>query len=109
MEPTQSPSFERGRDAAPGALPAGHVPQPGRLSPTTNAVEGARIATGQPLASVVDYSRARRVLSIDCDFLGAEPGSVRNQRRWAQSRRLDGPQADTARLYVVESTLSVNG
>ncbi len=94
-QPTDSPSFQRARDAVMQRFPS--------------AREGARIAYGEPLATLVDYSRAQRVLAVDCDFLGAEPGSIRNQYRWAQARRLLGPQEDTGRLYAVEGSLTVTG
>ncbi len=108
MQPTSSPSYIRAREALLRRFPDARVHT---WSPVayTSVREGARLAFGQPLSTVVDYARARRVLAVDCDFLGAEPGSIRNQRRWAEARKLAGPQEDTGRLYAVEGTLSVTG
>ncbi len=107
-EPSDSPSFLRARDALRQRFPQATV-HTWSAVPYTNAVEGAALAFGQPMAAVVDYAQARCVLALDCDFLGAEPGSIRNQRRWADARRLDRPQDDMGRLYAVESTLSLTG
>jgi molybdopterin-containing oxidoreductase family iron-sulfur binding subunit len=107
MEPTSSPSYQRAREALRARFPEARIHTWAPVPPT--AAEGARLAFGEPFHAVVDYLNARRVLSIDCDFLGLEPGAVRNTRRWAESRRLDGPAEDTGRLYVVESSLSVTG
>ena len=106
--PTDSPSFMRARRTFLQRFPNARV-HTWTAVPQTNAREGARIALGAPLTTVVDYARAARVLAVDCDFLGSEPGAIRNQRRWAEARKLTGPQADTGRLYVVEGTLSITG
>jgi MoCo/4Fe-4S cofactor protein with predicted Tat translocation signal len=58
-----------------------------------------------------DYAKARRVLSLDRDFLGSGDASVENTRAYASARRAD--TADEAeqmtRLYAVESTFSLTG
>ena len=107
-ERSDSPSFARARAALAARMPSARVFTWSPVS-AANAEEGARLAFGEPVGMQIDYARARRVLSIDCDFLGNEPGAVRNQRRWAEQRRLRSPQPDMGRLYVVEGTLSVTG
>lgn len=108
LERTDSPSIERAESELLRRMPQARVFEWSPIS-QQNAEEGARIAFGEPLSVQVDYGRAARVLAIDCDFLGSEPGSIRNQRRWAEQRRLRGPQQDMGRLYVVEGTLSLTG
>ena len=58
-----------------------------------------------------DYAKARRVLSLDRDFLGAHDGTVEDTRAYSAARRADS--ADQAekmtRLYVVESTFTLTG
>ncbi|MSS98837.1 MAG: hydrogenase [Opitutia bacterium] len=68
-----------------------------------DAVLGAR--------ALPDYAKARRVLSLDRDFLGAHDGTVEDTRAYASARRADtAEQAEKmTRLYVVESTFSLTG
>ncbi|MEY4272594.1 MAG: hypothetical protein RL250_1460 [Verrucomicrobiota bacterium] len=58
-----------------------------------------------------DYAKARRILSLDADFLGAGDGAVEATRAYSAGRRAD--TADEAeqmtRLYVVESTFTITG
>src|SRR6185312_9172252 len=77
------------------------------------AWEGSRQAFGEPVHAVHDFSKADVVLSLDCDFLACQPGSVRAQRDFADRRRVRTQGGVTPermnRLYVVESMLSVAG
>ena len=68
-----------------------------------DAVLGAR--------ALPDYAKARRVLSLDRDFLGTHDGTVEDTRAYASARRADtAEQAEKmTRLYVVESTFSLTG
>ena len=74
-----------------------------------NAREGAKIAFGDRARPIVDFSRPRVIVSIDCDFLATEPGAVRSARLFAQGRRITSPSDPMSRLYMVESTLSLTG
>jgi molybdopterin-containing oxidoreductase family iron-sulfur binding subunit len=58
-----------------------------------------------------DYAKARRVLSLDRDFLGAHDTTVEDTRAYSSARRADtAEQAEKmTRLYVVESTFSLTG
>ncbi len=107
-QPLDSPAMRRAREALQRRFPQAryHLWSP---VPYTNARQGARLAFGQPLAVQIDFGAAQRVLALDCDFLGLEPGAIRNQRRWATQRRLLGPRDEVGRLYAVEGTLSVTG
>ncbi|NBV48196.1 MAG: hydrogenase, partial [Verrucomicrobia bacterium] len=68
-----------------------------------DAVLGAR--------ALPDYAKARRVLSLDRDFLGAHDVSVEDTRAYSSARRADtAAEAEKmTRLYVVESVFSLTG
>ncbi len=73
------------------------------------ASKAAAIAFGQPVAPEYKLENARRILSLDCDFLGAEEDSHRSIRGYAKGRKLETPKDDMNRLYVAESLFSVTG
>jgi len=64
-------------------------------------------AFGTPVHVVTELSKARRILSLDSDFLGAEAEAYRNIRGFSKGRK----SADEAmnRLYVVESLMTLTG
>lgn len=67
--------------------------------------------TGKRVRPVADYSKAKRVLAIDSDFLHTDAGHLGNARGYAEARRVN--KADEAsrmnRLYAVESNYTVTG
>ena len=80
---------------------------------------GAMAAFGQPVNTIYDFSKADRILSIDADFLSAEPGNLRYARDYARHR---GGHSGTphsvitikddfgmSRLYVIETTPTLTG
>jgi len=71
--------------------------------------DGATIAFGRPYRTQVDSSRARVIVSLDGDFLGPHPASVRSIGDFAATRRVRGPSDTMSRLYVYESALSLTG
>ncbi len=71
--------------------------------------EGSRLAFGQYTNSVYHLEKADVILSLDSDFMFAEPGSVRYARDFASRRRMPDPGARTNRLYVAESGPSITG
>jgi len=73
-----------------------------------NVYEGAKLAFGQPVETIYDFSKADVILSLDADFLSAGfPGNVRYIRDFAKRR--DPDSGNMNRLYVVESTMSATG
>ncbi len=76
---------------------------------THNAIEGARVAFGQALQPVYDFTKADVIVALDSDFLMDLPGSVRYSHDFAQKRRVSGESGDMNRLYAIESTFSVTG
>ena len=74
-----------------------------------NAREGARLAFGEPVVPLIDYTKAAVVVSLGSDFLGDEPGSVSAARRFAVTRRTTTPNTIMSRLYVAESNYTITG
>ncbi len=90
-----------------------------------------RATARNDLTAVYDFTRARRIVSLDAHFLADEPGSVRYAREFAQGRRVpfkafgplathrlatdppiatERPSAERmTRLYMAESTLTHTG
>ncbi|MGA9778737.1 MAG: TAT-variant-translocated molybdopterin oxidoreductase [Verrucomicrobiia bacterium] len=66
-------------------------------------------AFGRPVRPIYRYDFARVILSLDCDFIGSEENAYDNIRRFAQARRLDGPNDSMNRLYQVESLFTLSG
>jgi MoCo/4Fe-4S cofactor protein with predicted Tat translocation signal len=73
------------------------------------ALEGARIAFGQPVNVTYRFDLAQRVLSLDADFLSAMPGYLRYAREFMARRRVSESNREMNRLYVIETTPSNTG
>ncbi len=78
--------------------------------------EGARLAYGEYVNTIYDFSKALRVVSLDSDFLVTGANAVRYARDFSRLRVThlrEGetvPKADELnRLYVVESMLTSTG
>jgi len=52
---------------------------------------------------------AKRILALDCDFLGLEGEGTRLAREFARGRTVENPGDEMNRLYVVEPHLTVTG
>src|ERR1700733_8739528 len=73
-----------------------------------NALEGAKLAFGQPVETRYDFSKADVIVSLDADFLYAGfPGNTRYIRDFAKRRNPDDGKMN--RLYVIESTPTSTG
>ena len=70
---------------------------------------GAQIAFGEHVDTRYDFTRADVVLTLDADFLGSGPGSVRYANDFAKRRAVEGNPGHMNRLYAVESTPSLTG
>ncbi len=58
----------------------------------------------------VDLSRAKRILSVDCDFLGYDPVGEDSSWEFSRNRDVDKVGAEGMnRLYVVEPTFTLTG
>jgi len=72
-----------------------------------NALEGAKLAFGEPVEAQYRLENANVIVSLDADFLYAGfPGNVRYIRDFARRRDPDG---EMNRLYVIESNPSSTG
>jgi len=73
---------------------------------------GIEMATGTARRPVLHLDRAQTILSLDADPLLTETGALANGRGFARRRRPDAPgesERGMARLYAIESALSVTG
>jgi molybdopterin-containing oxidoreductase family iron-sulfur binding subunit len=69
----------------------------------------AQAAFGAAVKPVYRFAKAKRVVSIDADFLHAESGSLYYAREFAKGRRVKQKGDPMNRLYVVESGLTLTG
>jgi molybdopterin-containing oxidoreductase family iron-sulfur binding subunit len=76
-----------------------------------NAAQGAQLALGVDAQPIYHFSQAKRVLSLDSDFLMDEPGSIVYAREWTDGRRVRPNEGRTEmnRLYAVQSTATLTG
>ena len=73
------------------------------------AAEAARAAFGRSAKPVYRFARAKRIVSIDADFLHAEAGSLTHARDFAAGRRVTNKDDSMNRLYVAESAFTLTG
>src|SRR3954470_3556201 len=71
--------------------------------------EGARLAFGEVVETRYQFDKARVILSLDSDFLGMHPGSLRFAKQFATGRKAQSPASDMNRLYIVETQPTVTG
>ncbi|MGC9450497.1 MAG: TAT-variant-translocated molybdopterin oxidoreductase [Oceanipulchritudo sp.] len=78
---------------------------------TGNPERAATRLFGRPVRPLYRLEKARRVLSVDADFLGGEPGSVGMARAFSKGRKVANQEdaARMSRLYVVESAFTLTG
>jgi molybdopterin-containing oxidoreductase family iron-sulfur binding subunit len=70
---------------------------------------GARLAFGSAVDTRYHFDKAKVIVSLEGDFLGAMPGSVRYTRDFSAGRRVRGAESGMSRLFVVESTPTNTG
>jgi MoCo/4Fe-4S cofactor protein with predicted Tat translocation signal len=75
-----------------------------------NAIEGAKIAFGQPLAAHPQFDQVKVILSLDCDFLGLDSATVLPIKQFTKRRHAGEPsETEMNRLYAVEANYSLTG
>ena len=106
MEPGSSPLVGRLRQRLADAYPQAKFSSWSAI-PLQQIHDGAQLAYGAAYEIRLDLSRARVVLSLDSDLLAALPGTLPAMRAWAEKR--DPANGRLARLYAVETNLTVTG
>ena len=76
--------------------------------------EAATLAFGKPVKPYYRLDQAKRIVALDCDFLGAEEDLHRLIRDFARGRKVESPDKARGedlinRLYVVESLMTLTG
>jgi MoCo/4Fe-4S cofactor protein with predicted Tat translocation signal len=76
--------------------------------------EAASVVAGKRVTPYFKFDQAKRILSLDCDFLGGEDEAARYTRDFAKGRKISKPDAAKQddlinRLYVVESLMTLTG
>ncbi|HEY7515776.1 MAG TPA: TAT-variant-translocated molybdopterin oxidoreductase, partial [Vicinamibacteria bacterium] len=74
-----------------------------------NARRGSVLAFGEAVDAHYRLDRADVVLSLEADFVGSGPESLRLIREYAKRRKVEGEKAEMNRLYVVEGSPSLTG
>ena len=75
----------------------------------TNTLAGAALAFGQPYEPLYDFTKADIILSLDSDFLFADPGHLRYSRDFSQRHQPISSNGTMSRLYMVESSQTMTG
>src|SRR5262245_16750602 len=68
---------------------------------------GAKLAFGRYVDTRYDFAQADVVVSLDADFFVEGPGAVRYLKDWSSRRKAREHDQDLARLYVVETALTL--
>jgi len=66
-------------------------------------------AFGGSVKPYFKYDAAKVIVSLDCDFIGAEEDAHNNIRRFVDGRRIKTPEDTMNRLYIVEAMLTLTG
>ena len=71
--------------------------------------KAASRATGRSVRPYFKLEEAAIIVSLDCDFMGAEEENTRYINGFSKGRRIEKPTDKMNRLYVVEPLLSLTG
>ncbi len=102
--PTRARLAERLRSKFPKAVWAEYEPVSDEPP-----VEAARAVFGRDVRPVYRFAKAKRIVSLDADFLHAEAGSLLYARDFAKGRRVSSKEDAMNRLYVAESDFTLTG
>ena len=69
----------------------------------------AQAVFGRDVKPLYRFVKAKRIVSLDADFFGAEAGALAYARDFAKGRKALNKDADLNRLYSVESTFTLTG
>ncbi|MGH7130789.1 MAG: TAT-variant-translocated molybdopterin oxidoreductase [Phycisphaerales bacterium] len=73
------------------------------------AIDGLATAFGRPVREVLDFSKAKLIVSLDRDFTQFEPLSMTYARDFAANRRVAKVEDSISRFYMVEPSFSSTG
>ena len=81
---------------------------------STIHTQAASLVTGKQVTPYFKFAAAKRILSLDCDFLGSEDEMYRYTRDFAKGRKIAKPDTKQgfeliSRLYTVESLMTLTG
>jgi molybdopterin-containing oxidoreductase family iron-sulfur binding subunit len=76
---------------------------------SSNAIAGAKLAFGEAVEPLYDFSLAKVVFSIDADFLSSHPANLKYIRDYIETRRLQNDKKEMSRLYAIEAFPSNTG
>jgi molybdopterin-containing oxidoreductase family iron-sulfur binding subunit len=66
-------------------------------------------AFGASVKPYFKYDQAKVIVSLDCDFIGAEEDVHANIRKFVDGRRIETPKSEMNRLYAVEALMTLTG
>src|ERR1051326_6131372 len=69
----------------------------------------ATAAFGQSVKPYYKFDAAKVIVSLDCDFIGAEDDAHNNIRKFAEGRRMNKEADVPTRLYAIESLMTLTG
>ena len=108
VEPSSSPSRVRLQN-----LLSQRLPQARWFSHEAVALDRPRaaavLAFGKAVSPCCRLAKAKVILSLDCDLLGAEGDAHRSIREFARGRKLAKASDPMNRLYVMESLMTLTG
>ena len=107
-EPANSPSRDRLLELMGGLMPKARLFAHDPLDTGAHAAAASQVF-GQNVKPVFRFDKAEVVVSLDGDFLGTEEDLHNNIRRFAASRRIEKPEDNMSRLYVIESMMTLTG
>ena len=70
--------------------------------------QAASVAVGRSVTPAFRFDLAKAVLSLDCDFIGAENDTYLHCKNFAKSRRATKP-GEMSRLYIAEALMTETG
>ncbi len=76
---------------------------------TDGGAKAAKLLAGPNLKPLYDFSQAERILSVDGDFLGQDPGALKFSKQFADGRRVRTSKDEMNRLYIAESNMTITG
>lgn len=108
LERSSSPSRVRLQKAIASKLPSAkwYIYEPIDFDISRQA---ASVAFGKNVRPYYKLGAAKRILSLDADFIGAEEDTYLNVRGYAKGRKTKSAKDEMNRLYVVEALFSLTG